>query len=184
MFGIGSFPDLHFFFPFSFFVETDMASVHQYSAVSADGSRTVSLSEFRGRILVIVNTASMCGFSTANMESLCSLQREFGGSVQVLPFPCSQFANQEPKTSCEVRDWARDTFAGGGEFPWFEKVKVKGPHAHPLFIALQAALGPVRWNFTKFICSIDGIPVLRLDPAQCGSELRDAVKRLIDTGSF
>lgn len=157
-----------------------MASIHDFSVVSADGSRTIPLASFAGRVLVIVNAASMCGFTAANMECLTSLQREFGSSrVQVLLFPCGQFANQEPKSACEFRDWAHERYDDASILTSLEKVKVKGPGAHPLFVALQKSLGPIRWNFTKFVCDAHGVPVRKFDSAQCGTELRDAVALLI-----
>jgi glutathione peroxidase len=162
-----------------------MASVHSFSVTSADGTRELPLSQFKGRVLVIVNTASMCGFTASNMEALVALQRSAlgrNGAVQVLLFPCSQFANQEPKSACEVRDWAESTYGATSDlFPyWFGKVNVKGASAHPLFVALQKALGPIRWNFTKFVCDTNGVPICRLDPGQCGAELIAAVDRLAE----
>jgi glutathione peroxidase len=157
-----------------------MSSVHGYLIASADGLRTVPLSAYSGKVIVVVNAASMCGFTAANMESLTSIQNEFGtAKVQVLLFPCGQFANQEPKTACEFRDWASAAYRGTESLPWLEKVKVKGPDAHPLFVALQKSLGPIRWNFTKFVCDVNGVPVRKFDAAQCGTELRDAVQSLL-----
>lgn len=160
-----------------------MASIYEFGANTVDGL-FVPLSSFTGSVLLIVNTASMCGFTYSNMPQLVELQRHFGESdVKVLLFPCSQFANQEPKSGCEVRDWAASSFPGAMEafHPWWEKVHVKGPNAHPLFVSLQKSLGPIRWNFTKFVCNREGVPVKRFDSAQCGSEVYDFIAQLISS---
>ncbi|RNF00972.1 glutathione peroxidase [Trypanosoma conorhini] len=152
------------------------SAVFAYSAL-LDG-KSVALSKYTGLVTVIVNTASLCSFSAASLQQLTQLQREYGPrGVAVLGFPCAQFANQEPKSREELVEWAQ---ARELNFPLFDKVQVKGPHAHPVFRMLQASLGPIRWNYTKFVCDHEGIPRVKLD-ASCASEvLQRSVARLCE----
>ncbi|WP_308493840.1 glutathione peroxidase [Microbacterium terrisoli] len=126
---------------------------------TADG-RAASLSDFDGKLLLVVNVASKCGL-TPQYEQLEQLQRTYGDrGFTVLGFPCNQFMGQEPGTMEDILTFCSNTY--GVTFPVFEKIKVNGPHAAPLYKALKKAKdpegkhGPIRWNFEKFVLTPDG----------------------------
>jgi glutathione peroxidase len=130
--------------------------------------RSVSLSDYRGDALLIVNTASRCGFTPqyAGLQALYERFRDQGFAV--LAFPCDQFAHQEPGDSQQIETFCSTRFSA--TFPLFDKIDVNGKHAAPLFEYLKAAspglLGTraVKWNFTKFLVSRDGQSVRRFAP--------------------
>ncbi|KEG11024.1 glutathione peroxidase [Trypanosoma grayi] len=141
------------------------------------GGKSVALSKYTGRVTVLVNTASLCSFAASNLEKLIHIQASYGPrGVTVLAFPCTQFANQEPKTDEAVAAWAREW---GVNFDMFDKVKVRGGDAHPLFHMLQDSLGPIRWNYTKFVCDRDGIPRVKLAPSCPREELERSIEQLL-----
>lgn len=147
-------------------------SVYDFE-VNLDGA-AFSLKQFEGRVVVVVNTASRCSFSSANVEALNELVRETQGAVCVLGFPCKQFA-QEPLSGCELKNWG---LLLGLKFQLFDEVQVKGPNAHPLFKFLQGRLGRVHWNFTKYICDRQGVPMKRLEPGDVMSVKSEVAKLL------
>ena len=137
-------------------------SVYAFSAETLDGS-AASLSEFRGRVLLIVNTASQCGFTPqyAGLETLYRTYKERG--LEVLGFPCNQFGAQEPGTADEIGVFCERNY--GVSFPMFAKIDVNGDKAHPLYRFLKkekpGLLGPlgggaIKWNFTKFLVDRNG----------------------------
>ncbi|ESL11241.1 glutathione peroxidase [Trypanosoma rangeli SC58] len=151
-------------------------TVFAYSALI--GGKSVALSKYTGCVTVIVNTASLCSFGPASLQQLIQLQRVYESRrVTVLGFPCAQFANQEPKSSEELVEWKQ---TWGVNFPLFDKVKVKGPDAHPLFQMLQTSLGPIRWNYTKFVCDCEGIPRVKLNVSSSSEELHRSIERLCE----
>jgi|SRR5208283_2502907 len=132
---------------------------------SAD--ETQSLDDYRGQVLLIVNTASRCGF-TPQYKGLQALQDRFGArGFSVLAFPCNQFANQEPGSDAQIRDFCETNYRT--TFPLFAKVDVNGPDAHPLFTYLKERKGgllgsSIKWNFTKFLVGRDGTVLDRYPP--------------------
>ena len=127
-----------------------------------------NLSAFEGQALLIVNTASKCGF-TPQYNGLQELQEKFKDSgFSVLAFPCNQFGGQEPGSSEEIQEFCTVNY--GINFPIFEKVDVKGEDAHPLFKYLtsekKGLLGSesIKWNFTKFLINKEGKPIARFAP--------------------
>src|SRR5215472_15103801 len=128
--------------------------VYQFSAPLLDG-RTMSLAEFSGRVLLIVNTASQCGFTPqyAGLEELYRAHRERG--LEVLGFPCNQFGRQEPGSAEEIGAFCERSY--GVSFPMFAKIDVNGPSAHPLYRFLKGSrpglfgFERIKWNFTKFL---------------------------------
>ncbi|HLY41284.1 MAG TPA: glutathione peroxidase [Terracidiphilus sp.] len=142
-------------------------SVYSFSAPLLDG-REVSLSEFKGRVLLIVNTASKCGFTPQyeGLEGLYGTYKELG--LTVLGFPCNQFGAQEPGTAEEIGSFCERNY--GVRFPMFAKIDVNGPNTHPLYRFLKQArrgiLGTerIKWNFTKFLVSRGGTVVSRHAP--------------------
>ena len=143
------------------------ASIYGFSATDING-REVSLEEFRAKTLLIVNTASKCGFSPQYGE-LQELYEEYHDrGFEILGFPCNQFANQEPGSEDDIREFCTRNF--GVTFPLFGKIEVNGPGAHPLYKYLTSALPGkmgkrIKWNFTKFLIGPDGSPVQRYAPA-------------------
>ena len=136
-----------------------MSSVFDFSADSLAGA-PVDLQQYRGKVLLIVNTASQCGF-TPQFEGLEALYRRYHEQgLEVLGFPCNQFRAQEPGSAAEIGNFCQKNY--GVSFPMFAKIDVNGAHTHPLFAALKkqapGILGTesIKWNFTKFLVRRDG----------------------------
>ena len=135
------------------------------------------------QLLLIVNTASQCGFTPqyAGLESLYQIFQDQGFTV--LGFPCNQFGQQEPGTSQEIAGFCDSHY--GISFPLFEKVEVNGQNAHPLFIYLKSAapgiLGSqtVKWNFTKFLVDRDGIAIKRYPSLVTPSMIQKDLKKYL-----
>ena len=138
-------------------IDGSEATVYEFSAPLLDG-RTVSLDQYRDRVLLIVNTASKCGFTPqyAGLEELYRAYKDRG--FEVLAFPCNQFGGQEPGSAGEIGAFCERNY--GVSFPIFAKIDVNGHHAHPLYrflkrskpgiLGIFGAAG-VKWNFTKFV---------------------------------
>ena len=156
-------------------------SIFDFTVALPDGS-PISLATYSGTVTVVANTASMCGFTAVQMPQLVSLQSKFGGrgDFSILAFPCAQFAMQEPKNSCDIPNWASAEY--GASFPIFEKINVKGPKAHPLFLYLAstpANFGPPRWNFCKYVCDKKGIPRAKFDHSMPESLMEAKIEELL-----
>lgn len=143
-----------------------MNAFHQLSATSLRG-QTIAMSDYANRVVLVVNTASQCGFTPqyAGLEALYQKYRERG--FVVLGFPCNQFGQQEPGSADDIAATCQVNY--GVSFPVFAKSDVNGPNAHPLFKLLTAAkpglFGPtIRWNFTKFLIGRDGKVLRRFAP--------------------
>ena len=159
-----------------------MASIYDFTARDIDG-RERSLGEFRGKVLLIVNTASQCGF-TYQYKGLEALHREYGAKgVEVLGFPCNQFGKQEPGDANEIKNFC--TLNYDVTFPLFAKIDVNGPSAHPLYEHLTRQKGGgllgrgIKWNFTKFLIGRDGKVLARFPPTAKPESLEGAVSRAI-----
>ena len=157
-------------------------SVFEFSATSLVGEK-VALKRWDGRVLLIVNTASACGF-TPQFAGLEELHKQYAGrGLVVLGFPCNQFGAQEPGTEAEIAAFCRENF--GPTFPMFAKINVNGPRAHPLYRYLTRAkpgiLGTpgIKWNFTKFLVGRDGKPVARYAPQTKPEELEAPIRKLL-----
>ncbi|MBP1852598.1 glutathione peroxidase [Rhizobium halophytocola] len=141
-------------------------TVYEFSATDITG-RERSLAEFAGKVLLIVNTASACGF-TPQYAGLQALQDRFAGDLVVLGFPCNQFGAQEKGSDDEIASFCDLTFRIG--FPMFSKIDVRGADAHPLYRYLTRTapgiLGTraIKWNFTKFLIDRNGLPIARYAP--------------------
>ena len=145
-----------------------MSSLYETSANRLDGT-PARLEDFRGKVLLIVNTASKCGF-TPQYQGLEALYRKFQErGFEILGFPCNQFGKQEPGNAEEIASFCSTSY--DVSFPMFEKIEVNGPDAHPLYKELKAAapgvLGSerIKWNFTKFLVGKDGEVLKRYAPA-------------------
>jgi glutathione peroxidase len=144
-------------------------------ALRAIDGEPKTLADFGGRVLLIVNVASRCGF-TPQYQGLEALQKRFSPrGFSVLGFPCDQFGHQEPGDEREIKAFCETTYAVS--FPMFAKVEVNGAGAHPLFAALKRAapglLGTegVKWNFTKFLVGRDGEVLRRYAPGDAPASL-------------
>ncbi len=141
-----------------------MSDLYDLNATDVTGS-PVALSRFKGRVLLIVNTASKCGF-TPQYEGLEALQSRFHErGFDVLGFPCNQFGHQEPGSDSDIAEFCSTRFSTS--FPLFSKIEVNGPNAHPLYQYLKkqapGVLGTeaIKWNFTKFLVDGQGKVVKR-----------------------
>jgi len=161
-------------------------TVYAFSASLLNG-RTIALEEFRGRVLLIVNTASLCGFTSqyAGLEALYRAYRDRG--FEVLGFPCNQFGAQEPGTGAEIGAFCEKNY--GVSFPIFAKIDVNGPHAHPLYRFLEKEEpgifgffngGRIPWNFTKFLVGRYGKVEGRFGPSAQPRSLIPTIDRLLD----
>jgi len=145
--------------------------------------REVPLADYRGKVLLIVNTASKCGF-TPQYEGLEKLHAELSGrGLAVLGFPCNQFGAQEPGSEAEIGEFCRLNY--GVAFPVFAKIEVNGPGAHPLYVWLKSqAKGffgtpSIKWNFTKFLVDRQGKVVRRYGSTTKPAAIRDAIEKLL-----
>jgi len=159
-----------------------MASVYDFTANTLDG-RPVSLGDYRGKVLLIVNTASKCGF-TPQYEGLEALYKSYGDKgLAVLGFPCNQFGAQEPGDAAEIANFCSLTY--DVSFPMFSKIDVNGPSAHPLYQYLKKAkkglLGSegIKWNFTKFLIDRQGEVVGRYAPTDKPEAMEGAIQKLL-----
>ncbi|MUV38450.1 Glutathione peroxidase [Lentibacillus sp. JNUCC-1] len=156
-------------------------NVHDFSVKKMDGSEQ-SLSDYKGDVLLIVNTASKCGF-TPQFEGLEQLYNDYKDQgFTVLGFPCNQFANQDPGSDEEIADFCQLNY--GVSFPMFSKVNVNGADADPLFKYLtNEAKGvltkQIKWNFTKFLVNRDGNVIERYAPKTKPEDLKADVEKAL-----
>ncbi len=141
-----------------------MNSLHDFSALGIDG-QTQDLAPYRGQVVLVVNTASACGF-TPQFAGLQKLHEQFAGrGFTVMGFPCNQFGSQDPGSNSEILGFCQKNY--GVSFPMMGKVEVNGPKAHPLWKWLTRTapglLGTeaIKWNFTKFLIGKDGQVIKR-----------------------
>ena len=160
-------------------------SIYDMSVQTIKGE-TVSLEQYRGKVLIIVNTASKCGF-TPQYKGLEAIYKEYKEQgLEILGFPCDQFGHQEPGSEDEISEFCEINF--GVTFPLFSKVDVNGSNAHPLFTYLKdkapGLLGSkgIKWNFTKFLVDAEGHVIDRFAPKDDPKKLvKPMVKLLKET---
>ena len=163
-------------------MDADRQTVYDFSAPLLDG-RVVSLGQFKGRVLLIVNTASECGFTPQyrDLERLYLRLKDRG--FEILGFPCNQFGRQEPGTADQIAAFCDRNY--GITFPVFAKIEVNGPGAHPLYQFLRRTqrgiLGTekIKWNFTKFLIDREGNVVRRFAPNKRPEVLAPQIERLL-----
>ncbi len=159
-----------------------MASVYEFSGKTITGENK-PIADYKGQVLLIVNTASKCGFTPQfkGLESLYERYKEKG--LMVLGFPCNQFLSQDPGSDAEISEFCELNY--GVTFPMFAKIDVNGDNAHPLFRHLTAAapglLGSkaVKWNFTKFLVDRQGNVVSRYAPATKPEDIATDIEKLL-----
>jgi glutathione peroxidase len=157
-------------------------SIYDFSVTSIEG-QSVNLSTYKDKVLLIVNTASQCGF-TPQYQGLQALYEKYADKgLVILGFPCNQFGQQEPGTASEIQSFCETRF--GVKFPLFEKVDVNGKDAHPLFQYLTKAapglLGSesVKWNFTKFLVDRSGKKIERYASMAKPEDIDKAIQKLL-----
>ena len=159
-----------------------MTAITDFTVKNADGTAT-SLEPHRGKVLLIVNTASKCGF-TPQYDGLEALHRDYADrGFEVLAFPCNQFGGQEPGDAAEIASFCTLTY--DVTFPVFAKIDVNGAGADPLFERLKSdapgVLGSkaIKWNFTKFLVGRDGTVVNRYAPTTKPEDIRKDIEKLL-----
>lgn len=156
-------------------------SIYDFEANDITG-KPRKLEEFKGKAMLIVNTASACGF-TPQYAGLETLYEKYKDDLVVLAFPCNQFGEQEKGDSEEIKSFCDLRF--NVSFPLFEKIDVNGPEAHPLYQYLKTSLPgilgskKIKWNFTKFLIDREGNPVKRYGPPTKPEEIEKDVKALL-----
>jgi len=157
-------------------------NIYDFTAETLDG-KPAPLSDWQGKVVLIVNTASKCGFTPqyAGLEGLYRKYRDKG--FVVLGFPCNQFGAQEPGDAAEIASFCSLTYAV--DFPMMRKIDVNGPTAHPLYAYLKKAkkgvLGSegIKWNFTKFLVDRNGEVLGRFAPTDTPQSLEGAIEALL-----
>lgn len=159
-----------------------MSTIYDIPVSTMDG-REETLAPYRGQVMLIVNTASQCGF-TPQYKGLEALHRELGSKgLAVLGFPCNQFGAQEPGDANEIKNFCSLTY--DVTFPLYAKVEVNGLHSHPLWAHLKkekpGLLGTeaIKWNFTKFLVARDGTVLKRFAPNDTPEEIRGEIERAL-----
>jgi glutathione peroxidase-family protein len=157
-------------------------SIYDFSVTSIEG-QSINLSAYKDKVLLIVNTASQCGF-TPQYQGLQALYEKYADKgLVILGFPCNQFGQQEPGSASEIQSFCETRF--GVKFPLFEKVDVNGKDAHPLFQYLTKAapglLGSeaVKWNFTKFLVDRSGKKIERYASMAKPEDIDKAIQKLL-----
>ena len=158
-----------------------MSKIYEFTATKANGEE-VSISSYKGQPMIIVNTASKCGF-TPQFQELQELYEEYKDQgLVILGFPCGQFSNQEFDNLSETMEFCQINF--GVSFPMFQKIDVKGDSAHPLFQFLVSEkkgflTEDIKWNFTKFLIDPDGHVVKRYAPQSSPQKIEDDLLQYI-----
>ena len=155
--------------------------IYEFTVKDIQGN-DLSLEKFKGKVMLIVNTASNCGF-TKQYDGLQKLYEKYKDQgFVVLGFPCNQFGKQEPGDEKEIANFCTDTF--NVTFPMMSKIEVNGENAHPLYKFLKKEKGGVlgdeiKWNFTKFLVDKEGNLVDRFAPQKTPEEIEDDIKELL-----
>lgn len=158
-----------------------MSEFYNFKATTLQG-KEISMEQYLGKVVLIVNTASKCGFTPQfeGLEKLYEKHKDKG--FEILGFPCNQFANQEPGTASDIINGCMINY--GVTFQMFEKIKVNGMFAHPLYKYLKKELpgmigGMIKWNFTKFLIDRSGKPVDRFAPATTPEKIENDILKLL-----
>jgi glutathione peroxidase len=157
-------------------------SIYDFKVKKIDG-KEISLSQYQGKVLLIVNVASKCGYTPQykGLQALYDKYRDRG--FEILGFPCNQFMGQEPGTEKEIQSFCELNF--GVKFPLFAKIDVNGANAHPLFQYLTHAkpgiLGSeqIKWNFTKFLIDAQGNPLKRYAPGDTPEQMDSEIAKIL-----
>jgi glutathione peroxidase len=160
----------------------DMANQFYALAANTPQGRPVSMAEYKGKVVLVVNTATQCGL-TPQFEGLERLYQTYKDKgLVVLGFPCNQFGSQEPLSNAVMEETCKVNH--GVSFPLFEKSDVNGPGTNPVFRFLKKRLGGwfgsrIKWNFTKFLINAEGEPVKRFSPVTKPEAIEKEIARLL-----
>jgi glutathione peroxidase len=157
--------------------------IEDFEIIDIEGKKR-KLSDYKDKVLLIVNTASQCGF-TKQYEGLEALYQEFKDKdFMILGFPCNQFGKQEPAKEADIKNFCELNYHI--TFPIFSKIEVNGPKAHPLYVYLKKqakglfGIGAIKWNFTKFLINKQGEVVGRFAPQDTPESLRKPISQYIN----
>lgn len=163
--------------------DANMQTIYDFKVKTINGEET-TLEAYRGKVMLIVNVASQCGF-TSQYEGLEALYQKYKDKgLVVLGFPCNQFGAQEPGSEQEIQNFCRVNF--GVTFPMFSKINVNGDDTHPLYAYLKSEqkgiLGSesIKWNFTKFLVDKEGKIVARFASATSPQSLEEEIQKLLN----
>ena len=148
-------------------------NIYQFSVLDGNGD-SISLAQYRGQVLLVVNSATQCGYTPqyTDLERIYQLYKDSG--FVVLDFPCNQFGNQAPGSYDDIHGYCTSRY--NITFPQFAKINVNGPDASPLYVWLKSKKpGDIQWNFTKFLVDRDGNVKRRFEPANSMSTVQAAV---------
>jgi glutathione peroxidase len=156
-----------------------MTAIYDFDVANAAGNN-IQLADYRGKVVLIVNTASQCGFTPQleGLEELYGDYREQG--LEILGFPCNQFGRQDPGSNDEIQQFCQLNY--GVSFPVLAKIDVNGANSHPLFSYLKneapglAGSTAIKWNFTKFLIGRDGHVIKRFAPLTPPAKIRNAIE--------
>ncbi len=158
-----------------------MNTFYDFTAAKMDGTEA-TMSDYKGKVVLVVNTASKCGF-TPQFEGLEKLYEDYKDKgLEVLGFPCNQFAHQDSGTNAEIQEFCQLNY--GVKFTMFQKIDVNGANAHPLYKYLKqeakgALGGTIKWNFTKFLIDREGKVIARFGSATKPEELVSEIEKLL-----
>jgi len=159
-----------------------MASEFYALSANTPQGRSVSMEDYKGKVVLVVNTATQCGL-TPQFEGLERLYQTYKDKgLIILGFPCNQFGAQEPLANEVMEESCKLNY--GVTFPLFQKIEVNGPGTHPVFRYLKKKLGGffgsrIKWNFTKFLLDADGKPVKRFSPVTKPEAIEPRIKELL-----
>ncbi|GMY32400.1 probable glutathione peroxidase 2 isoform X1 [Fagus crenata] len=164
--------------------DTTSKSLYDFTVKDIRGN-DVSLSEYSGKVLLIVNVASKCGLTQTNYKELNVLHEKYKNQgFEILAFPCNQFAGQEPGNNDEIQEVACTMFKA--EFPIFDKIEVNGKNAAPIYKFLKTQKGGIfgdgiKWNFTKFLVNKEGKVVERYAPTTSPLKIEKDIQKLLES---
>jgi len=159
----------------------EIMSIYDISVKDIDG-KEVQLDKYKGRVMLVVNVASKCGF-TGQYAGLQELHEKYNSKgLSILGFPCNQFLSQEPGTEEEIKSFCMSNF--GVSFDMFSKIDVNGEHTHPLYKYLKNKAGGflsdnIKWNFTKFLVDREGKVIERYAPSTTPKEIEQDIEKLL-----
>ncbi len=154
---------------------------YDFSAIRMNGQE-LSMGEYKGKVVLVVNTASKCGL-TPQFKDLEEIYQEYKDKgLEILGFPCNQFANQDPENNNEIHEFCQLNY--GVTFTMFQKIDVNGKNEHPLYKYLKnetkSILGKkIKWNFTKFLIDSEGNVIKRYAPTVSPLKIKDDIERLL-----
>ncbi|KVI03935.1 probable glutathione peroxidase 5 [Cynara cardunculus var. scolymus] len=158
-------------------------SIHEFTVKDSKG-KDVDLSIYKGKVVLVVNVASKCGFTSSNYAKLTKLYEKYRNKgLEILAFPCNQFLKQEPESSEKVEEFACSRF--NAQYPIFQKIRVNGPKAAPVYKFLKAKkkgfLGSsIKWNFTKFLVDKEGRVIGRYGPTTSPLSIEGDIQKALN----